>query len=339
MSGRALLQGKSSTFPMCRPTRTTPLSRRSELGAFRTVLGVPMLREGDADRRSGLDPLGGAAFHGKADRAGDHLRRPGGDRDRERAAVRGDPGQEPAAESASKHKSQFLASMSHELRTPLNAIIGVTEMLLEDARDFRREDELEPLERVLRAARHLLALINDVLDLSKIEAGRMELHLETFPLAPVIEDVAKTDRADGHEERQPDRDRLPVGPRHHARRSDPESGRRFSTSPSNANKFTEKGTVTIAAQPQRLEGRDLITVAVTDTGIGMTRRADGPAVPGVHPGGRVDHPQVRRHRPRARHQPAFVPHDGRRHLRREQAWQGSTFTIRLPAAIASAGRP
>ena len=70
--------------------------------------------------------------------------------------------------------------MSHELRTPLNAIIGVTEMLLEDARDLEREDELEPLDRVLRAGRHLLALINDILDLSKIEAGKMELHLESF---------------------------------------------------------------------------------------------------------------------------------------------------------------
>src|SRR5206468_10707628 len=95
-------------------------------------------------------------------------------------------------EIASQHKSQFLANMSHELRTPLNAIIGVTEMLLEDARDFKREDELEPLDRVLRAARHLLALINDILDLSKIEAGGMELHLESFPLVVTIEDVAKT---------------------------------------------------------------------------------------------------------------------------------------------------
>src|SRR5208337_2499099 len=91
---------------------------------------------------------------------------------------------------ASQHKSQFLANMSHELRTPLNAIIGVTEMLREDAEAVNQD--LEPLDRVLGAGRHLLALINDILDLSKIEAGRMELHLETFPLVPVIEDVAKT---------------------------------------------------------------------------------------------------------------------------------------------------
>jgi His Kinase A (phospho-acceptor) domain len=75
---------------------------------------------------------------------------------------------------ASQQRSQFLASMSHELRTPLNAIIGVSEMLREDARDLKREDEFEPLDRVLGASRHLLALINDILDLSKIEAGRME---------------------------------------------------------------------------------------------------------------------------------------------------------------------
>jgi signal transduction histidine kinase len=91
---------------------------------------------------------------------------------------------------ASQHKSQFLANMSHELRTPLNAIIGVTEMLREDAEALKQD--VEPLDRVLGAGQHLLALINDILDLSKIEAGRMELHLETFPLAPVIADVAKT---------------------------------------------------------------------------------------------------------------------------------------------------
>jgi GAF domain-containing protein len=82
---------------------------------------------------------------------------------------------------ASQHKSQFLANMSHELRTPLNAIIGVSEMLREDAEALQQDTE--PLDRVLGAGRHLLALINDILDLSKIEAGRMELQLESFALA------------------------------------------------------------------------------------------------------------------------------------------------------------
>ena len=91
---------------------------------------------------------------------------------------------------ASQHKSQFLANMSHELRTPLNAIIGVSEMLREDAEAAKQD--LEPLDRVLGAGRHLLALINDILDLSKIEAGRMELQLDDFALAPLIEVVVKT---------------------------------------------------------------------------------------------------------------------------------------------------
>jgi adenylate cyclase len=80
--------------------------------------------------------------------------------------------------------------MSHELRTPLNAIIGVTEMLREDAESLNQD--LEPLDRVLGAGRHLLALINDILDLSKIEAGRMELAVSSFAVAPLIADVVKT---------------------------------------------------------------------------------------------------------------------------------------------------
>src|SRR5262249_11862722 len=91
---------------------------------------------------------------------------------------------------ASQHKSQFLANMSHELRTPLNAIIGVSEMLREDAEALKQDTE--PLDRVLGAGRHLLALINDILDLSKIEAGRMELQLEDFALAPLIDGAVKT---------------------------------------------------------------------------------------------------------------------------------------------------
>jgi PAS domain S-box-containing protein len=173
---------------------------------------------------------------------------------------------------ASQHKSQFLANMSHELRTPLNAIIGVSEMLREDAEALKHD--LEPLDRVLGAGRHLLALINDILDLSKIEAGRMELHLETFPLKPVIEDVAKTIEPmatkNGNRvviECPADLDTI------HADQT------RFRQSllnlASNANKFTEKGTVTITAHETRENGRDWIMLAVTDSGIGMTAEQMG----------------------------------------------------------------
>ena len=96
------------------------------------------------------------------------------------------------ADGANKAKSQFLANMSHELRTPLNAVIGLTEMLKEDAEDDGNEDYLEPLERIHGASKHLLNLINDVLDLSKIEAGKVELYNENFSLPALLEEVADT---------------------------------------------------------------------------------------------------------------------------------------------------
>ena len=174
-----------------------------------------------------------------------------------------------ALEVASQHKSQFLANMSHELRTPMNAIIGVSEMLLEDARDLSRDEEIEPLTRVLRAARHLLAIINDILDLSKIEAGKMDLHLESFPVAPLLEDVSGTLRglakANGNillVECAPD-----VG----TMRADAMRVRQALLNlSSNAVKFTENGQVTIAAERRRGAAGDEIVMRVADTGIGMT---------------------------------------------------------------------
>jgi signal transduction histidine kinase len=153
---------------------------------------------------------------------------------------------------ASQHKSQFLANMSHELRTPLNAIIGVSEMLREDAEALKQDTE--PLDRVLGASRHLLALINDILDLSKIEAGRMELNLASFSLAPVIEEVIKTieplaakngNQVVVHCDRE-------IGTMH-ADQMRLRQG--LLNLMSNANKFTERGTITIDAR-HRQENED-----------------------------------------------------------------------------------
>jgi signal transduction histidine kinase len=157
--------------------------------------------------------------------------------------------------------------MSHELRTPLNAIIGVSEMLREDAEALKQDTE--PLDRVLGAGRHLLALINDILDLSKIEAGRMELALTTFALAPLIDDVVKTIE--------------PLAAKNSNRVSvncDAEIGtvhadqmrlrQALLNLMSNANKFTDRGTITVDARQGVAGGRDWITLAVEDTGIGMT---------------------------------------------------------------------
>jgi len=172
-------------------------------------------------------------------------------------------------EVASSHKSQFLANMSHELRTPLNAVIGVTEMLLEDARDLGREDEVEPLSRVLNAARHLLALINDILDLSKIEAGRMELAVEQVPVAPLINDLVSTieplAKKNGNQivvDLQPD-----VG----SVRADPMRLRQVLLNlASNANKFTDKGAIKIRVRRQTVDHVPWIDLVVTDSGIGMS---------------------------------------------------------------------
>ncbi|MGC2714427.1 MAG: histidine kinase dimerization/phospho-acceptor domain-containing protein, partial [Pseudolabrys sp.] len=99
---------------------------------------------------------------------------------------------EQRARAATQAKSHFLANMSHELRTPLNAIIGYSEMLQEEAEDSGQESFIPDLKKINRSGRHLLELINDVLDLSKIEAGKMELYLETFDISNLLEEVSTT---------------------------------------------------------------------------------------------------------------------------------------------------
>ncbi len=160
-------------------------------------------------------------------------------------------------------KSAFLANMSHELRTPLNAIIGVTEMLQEDARDLKRDDEIEPLNRVSGAARHLLTLINDILDLSKIEAGRMELNLETFSVAPLIDEVMKT--VETLAAKNSNRIVVDCDPGTKSIHADQMRVRQALLNlVSNANKFTEHGTVTIRARRREIDDREWIEIAVTD---------------------------------------------------------------------------
>jgi signal transduction histidine kinase/DNA-binding response OmpR family regulator len=173
------------------------------------------------------------------------------------------------AEEASKAKSTFLAKMSHELRTPLNAIIGYSEMLQEDARDEGDTRTADDLDKVLNAARHLLGLINDVLDISKIEAGKMELFLETFPLAKVIGDVATTisplidKKGNKLVLEYPEN----IGTMH----ADATKLRQMLLNLlSNASKFTEKGTITLRATRIIGIGNDIIELAIVDTGIGMT---------------------------------------------------------------------
>jgi signal transduction histidine kinase len=171
-------------------------------------------------------------------------------------------------EAASQNKSQFLASMSHELRTPLNAIIGLTEMMVTNAARFGTEKAMEPLQRVHRAGTHLLGLINQVLDLSKIEAGKLELNPTAVHLAPLIEEVMGTARQLAEQSKN----RLVVEAQENLGQLtvDPMRLRQILLNLlSNACKFTKDGEVALRVRKVTDEG-DWIELAVADTGIGLT---------------------------------------------------------------------
>ena len=171
-------------------------------------------------------------------------------------------------ELASQHKSQFLANMSHELRTPLNAIIGLTEMMVSNAARFGTEKAQEPLQRVRRAGQHLLSLINEVLDLSKIEAGKLELCPESVTLAPLIDEVIGT----AHPLAEQNQNRLVAECQEHLAplTVDPMRLRQILLNLlSNSCKFTKQGEVALRVR-KVIDGREWVEFAVSDTGIGMT---------------------------------------------------------------------
>ena len=173
------------------------------------------------------------------------------------------------AETATIAKSQFLANMSHELRTPLNAIIGVSEMLHEDAEAAGESSIIDPLQRIVRAGRELLYLINDILDLSKIEAGKLDLFLEKFEIANVIEESVATSRSVA--ERNRNRLWIEYDENIGSMVSDQTRVRQIILNLlSNACKFTENGDIRISAHRDDIGGRDWLRLSVSDTGIGMT---------------------------------------------------------------------
>ena len=169
---------------------------------------------------------------------------------------------------ASEHKSQFVSSVSHELRTPLNAIIGLTDMLVTNAARFGTEKAAEPLQRVNRAGTHLLGLINQVLDLSKIEAGKLELNPQTVQLAPLIDEVVGTAR----QLAQQNKNRLMVELQENVGTMtvDPMRLRQILLNLlSNACKFTKEGEISLRTSKVR-NGGQWVELSVCDTGIGMS---------------------------------------------------------------------
>ncbi len=173
------------------------------------------------------------------------------------------------AEAANRAKSEFLANMSHELRTPLNAIINYSEMLYEDAEDAGNEDFLPDLDRIQSAGKHLLRLINNILDISKIESGKMDVFAETFSVSKVLEEVRQMMlplvEKNGNTlfvDYPPD-----VGEMH----SDLTKVRQCLVNlMSNASKFTENGEIRCSVHQVSDDGSDMLHFAIADTGIGMT---------------------------------------------------------------------
>jgi GAF domain-containing protein/CheY-like chemotaxis protein len=236
-------------------------------------------------------------------------------------------------EVADRHKSEFLANMSHELRTPLNAIIGYSEMLQEDAADLGAERFTDDLTKINAAGKHLLELINAVLDLSKIEAGKMELYLESFEVGGLVRDIAAViqtlaaKNANRLQVRCPD----DAG----TMRADLTKVRQaLFNLLSNACKFTEGGTVTLRVSREAADGRDWLIFSVDDTGIGMTPEqlarlfeafSQADAATTRKYGGTGLGLALSRRLCRMMGGDVAVE---------SQAGRGSTFTIRLPAQVA-----
>ncbi|MEM9808517.1 MAG: DUF3365 domain-containing protein, partial [Cyanobacteria bacterium P01_D01_bin.56] len=174
-----------------------------------------------------------------------------------------------SAEAATKSKSEFLANMSHELRTPLNAIIGYSEMLAEDAENLTEKDAQIDLYRIQDAGKQLLSLINSVLDLSKIESGRMDLFIEEFSITFLVEQVIDVltplVQKKGNKlivNNETDIDSLTA--------DRPKVHQSLLNLLSNANKFTEEGTIALSIEATVEGEQTWIEFIVTDTGIGMT---------------------------------------------------------------------
>jgi GAF domain-containing protein len=268
ISGRTALEGRViHVADVQADPQFTFMEGATKLGS-RTQLGVPLLREGQRIgvivlMRRAVRPFTDkqielvSTFADQAVIAIENVRLFDEIQDKSRQL-----------ELANQHKSQFLASMSHELRTPLNAIIGLTEMMVTNAPRFGTEKAAEPLRRVHRAGTHLLGLINQVLDLSKIEAGKLELSPESVNLAALIDEVVGTARQLAEQ----NKNRLVVEAQEKlgALTVDPMRLRQILLNLlSNACKFTTQGEVALQAR-KVVDGRNWIEFAVADTGIGMT---------------------------------------------------------------------
>ena len=177
------------------------------------------------------------------------------------------------AREASSAKSRFFANMSHELRTPLNAIIGYSEMLLEDCEDLGNDDMVPDLKRITNSSKHLLSLINNVLDLSKIEAGKMDMYFTPFSIDTMIETIKDVS---GPLATKNNNEFIIKNNVKGEMTSDETKLRQCIVNfLSNAFKFTENGQVALVIDQKEIEGKEYINFDIKDTGIGMTEEQLG----------------------------------------------------------------
>jgi len=266
--GRTAVEGRTVHIPDVLADSEYAWTESIRRGNFRTMLGVPLLREAVpigviAVCRSAVRPFTNkqielvTTFADQAVIAIENVRLFDEIQEKNRQL-----------QQASERKSQFVASMSHELRTPLNAIIGLTEMMYTNAARFGTEKAQEPLRRVHAAGTHLLGLINQVLDLSKIEAGKLELNPATVNLVRLIDEVIGTARQLAEQNKNRLAVDAPAGLG--VVTVDPMRLRQILLNLlSNACKFTKQGEVALRAR-RMADGGDWIELAVADSGIGMT---------------------------------------------------------------------
>jgi len=268
LTGRVLLEGKRVHIIDVVADQEYTLVEAQKRAGYRTMLGVPLLRDGIPIGvlhvlRTVVRPFTDKqielveTFADQAVIAIENVRLFDEIQDKSRQLA-----------EASERKSQFLTSMSHELRTPLNAIIGLTEMMVSNAARFGTEKALEPLRRVNAAGTHLLSLINEVLDLSKIEAGKLELNPERVNLGRLIDEVIGT----AGQLAEKNKNRLVVEAQENlgVLNADPMRLKQILLNLlSNSCKFTKEGEVALRVR-KVADGRDWVELAVADTGIGMT---------------------------------------------------------------------
>src|SRR5262249_31648364 len=268
VAGRVALERKAIQIPDVQSEAGYTLAEAMGKAGAHTILGVPLLREGipigvlvmmrrrkQAFTEKQIELI--TTFADQAVIAIENVRLFDEIQDKSRQLA-----------EASENKSRFLSSMSHELRTPLNAIIGLTEMMVTNAARFGTEKALEPLRRVNADGTHLLSLINDILDLSKIEAGKLDLNLEPVNLSRLIDEVIDT----AGQLAEKNKNRLVIEAQENLGRLNADSMRLkqiLLNLLSNACKFTKEGEVALRVR-KVVDGGGWVELAVADSGIGMT---------------------------------------------------------------------